>query len=105
MPSEPRLHVPTLTKAALVDQLRDNTGLPRVDASTLVEGLLDLMKETFEAGESLKISGFGNFVVRGKRARLGRNPHTGAPLTLASRRVLTFKASRVLRGALGESEG
>lgn len=104
MPSEPRTQPrsATLTKARLVDDLRDSTGLPRQDASALVEGLLESMKEALEAGETVKISGFGNFVVRSKRARRGRNPHSGEPITLPGRRVLTFKPSRILRDALQE---
>lgn len=106
MPSDPRPHVriPTLTKARLVDDLRDVSGLPRQDASALLEGLLESMKEALEAGETVKISGFGNFVVRTKRARRGRNPHSGESITLPGRRVLTFKPSRILRDAMQEPE-
>ncbi len=104
MPISPRPRQTALTKARLVDQLRERIGFPRQDASALVEGLLDLMKEALEAGESVKVSGFGNFVVRAKRARRGRNPHTGEAITLPGRRVLTFKASRLFREALQKPE-
>ena len=105
METEPRRpRAPTLTKARIIDDLREATGLPRADAATLVEGLLESMKEALEAGETVKVSGFGNFVVRTKHARRGRNPHSGEPITLPGRRVLTFKPSRVLRDELQEPE-
>ena len=69
-----------ITKARLVDELRASTGLPRQDALALFEGLLEAVKEALEAGEAVKISGFGNFVVRVKQARRGRNPHSGDAL-------------------------
>ena len=100
MPSSARPRQPALTKARLVDQLRERIGLPRQDATVLVEGLLDALKESLEAGETVKVSGFGNFVVRTKHARRGRNPHSGEAITLPGRRVLTFKASRLLREVL-----
>jgi integration host factor subunit alpha len=62
--------------------------------------VFDIIKETLEKGEKIKISGFGNFVVREKRSRVGRNPQTGEEIEISARRVLTFKPSQVLRGAL-----
>ena len=58
------------------------------------------VKETLGRGEKIKISGFGNFVVRAKKQRIGRNPQTGAPIPISARRVLTFKPSQVLKGVL-----
>jgi integration host factor subunit alpha len=104
VPSSPRARQPALTKARLVDDLRERIGLPRHDAAALVEGLLDSVKEALEAGESVKVSGFGNFVVRMKQPRRGRNPHSGEAITLPGRRVLTFKPSRLLREALQKPE-
>jgi integration host factor subunit alpha len=100
VPNSARPRPPALTKARLVDELRERIGLPRQDTAALIEGLLDSLKEALEAGEEVKVSGFGNFVVRAKRARRGRNPHTGEPITLPGRRVLTFKPSRLFRDAL-----
>ena len=60
----------------------------------------DTIKETLEKGEKIKISGFGNFVVRDKNARAGRNPQTGQEITISARRVLTFKPSQVLKNIL-----
>lgn len=96
--SEPT--APTLTKSALVDRVRDVTGLPRAEAADVVETLLETMKTTLEGGENLKISGFGSFLVRSKSARRGRNPKTAEAITLRRRRVLTFKPSPVLRGVV-----
>lgn len=95
-----RARARTLTKSKLVEGLQASTGLPRADANDLLEGLLELVKGTLEAGETLKVSGFGSFVVRVKAARRGRNPQTGDGITLPRRRVLSFKASRKLRDAL-----
>jgi integration host factor subunit alpha len=65
-----------------------------------VDLVFDLLKETLEKGDKIKISGFGNFVVREKRPRKGRNPQTGDEIQITARRVLTFKPSQVLRKAL-----
>ena len=61
--------------------------------------VFDTMKETLEKGEKIKISGFGNFVVRQKRPRIGRNPQTGEEIEISARRVLTFRPSQVLKSA------
>jgi len=95
-----RARVRTLTKSKLIDGIVEQTGLPRADATELVESLLETMKDTLGQGENLKISGFGSFVVRTKSARRGRNPQTGGTITLPRRRVLTFKPSPILRDLL-----
>src|SRR5438477_1364836 len=64
-----------------------------------------MMKETLGRGEKIKISGFGNFVLRDKRQRPGRNPQTGEPIKISERRVLTFKASQILKQALNPKRG
>lgn len=94
----------TLTKADLVERVREETGLPRTEASELVELVLETMKATMEAGETIKISGFGSFVVRAKAARRGRNPKTAESIVLPKRRVLTFKPSHVLRAVVNGGE-
>ena len=68
----------------------------------LVESIFDTIKDSLEAGENIKVSGFGNFQVKDKSARRGRNPQTGEEIEIAARRVLTFKASPVLKKALNE---
>jgi len=69
-----------------------------------VETVFDTVKETLERGEKIKISGFGNFVVRPKRSRVGRNPQTGKVIMISERKVLTFKPSQVLKDALNGSK-
>ena len=64
--------------------------------------MLDIIKETLERGENIKLSGFGSFNIQHKRARLGRNPQTGEQLTISARRILSFKASNVLRDKLNQ---
>lgn len=90
----------TITKAELIEQVYEKIGFSKKEAADLVELIFDLMKETLEKGEKIKISGFGNFVVRGKKSRVGRNPQTGQSIEISARRVLTFRPSQVLKNAL-----
>lgn len=80
-------------------------GFSKKEAADLVDLIFELMKETLGRGETIKISGFGNFVLRDKRQRQGRNPQTGDPITISARRVLTFKPSQLLKQALNPREG
>jgi len=91
-----------MTKADLVDAIYQRVGFSKKESAKVVEHLFDIIKGTLEAGENIKISGFGNLVVRDKRARIGRNPKTGEEIEISARRVLTFKPSQVLRNALKE---
>ena len=75
-------------------------GFSKKEAADIVELVFETVKETLGRGEKIKISGFGNFVLRDKRQRRGRNPQTGEPLTITERRVLTFKASQILKAIL-----
>ena len=77
-------------------------GFSKKEAADLVDLIFELMKETMGRGENIKISGFGNFVMRDKKKRQGRNPQTGEPITISARRVLTFKPSQLLKGALND---
>ena len=88
------------TKASIIDSICERIGLPKKDATDVVELLFDTMKQTLERGENLKISGFGSFSVRQKKSRLGRNPQTGDAMEISARKVVTFKPSQVLRDAL-----
>jgi integration host factor subunit alpha len=91
----------TMTKADIIDNVYEKVGgFSKKEAAEIVEVVFDTIKETLEAGEKIKISGFGNFVVRDKNSRIGRNPQTGQEITISARRVLTFKPSQVLKNAL-----
>lgn len=87
----------TLTRADLADALHREVGLSRADASRLVEQILGHLCEALAKGENVKISGFGSFILRDKGERIGRNPKTGVEVPIAPRRVLTFRASQMLR--------
>lgn len=86
------------TKLELVQAVYGELGgFSKKEAADLVDQVFELMKETLGRGEMIKISGFGNFVLRDKRQRQGRNPQTGEPIVITSRRVLTFKPSQILK--------
>ena len=104
--SEKKARGRTVTKAEMVERVRQVTGLGWTESGDLLECVLDSMKETLESGENIKISGFGSFLVRAKAPRRGRNPQTSASIVIPKRRVLTFKPSQVLRQSLnGRGEG
>ncbi len=93
----------TLTKADLVGRICKQELLNKAESVRAVESLLEIIKERLEAGENVLISGFGKFCIKDKRARRGRNPHTGEDLILDARRVVTFRPSGVLRKKLNEN--
>ncbi|MCX7977827.1 MAG: integration host factor subunit alpha [Bdellovibrionaceae bacterium] len=90
----------TVTKADIVEKVYQKIGFSKKEASELVELVFSSLKEVLQRGEKVKISGFGNFVVRGKNERIGRNPQTGERITISARRVLTFRPSQVLKAML-----
>lgn len=90
----------TMTKAAIIELVYGKIVPSKKESTEIVEQIFDTMKATLERGEKIKISGFGNFVVRHKRPRVGRNPQTGEEIEISARRVLTFKPSQVLKNAL-----
>ena len=92
-----------MTKAEIVEQIYEQVGFSKKESAELVEKVFEIIKETLADGEKVKISGFGNFVVREKNARKGRNPQTGEEILLDARRVLTFKPSLVLKNMLNDS--
>ena len=89
-----------MTKADIVEEVYERVGVSKQEAFRLTELFFDIIKETLEKGEKVKISSFGNFVVRAKRSRRGRNPQTGEEITITPRKVLTFKSSPLLKQAL-----
>lgn len=95
----------TLTRADLSEAVHLEVGLTRQDGSVLVERTLDLVAEALEAGQTVKLSGFGVFQVRAKRERIGRNPKTGEPATINPRRVIGFRASQVIKARIDRALG
>lgn len=95
-----------MTKAEIVQALYTRVGgFSKKESADIVDLVFEMMKETLGRGEKIKISGFGNFVLRDKRQRPGRNPQTGDPIKISERRVLTFKASQILKQALNPKSG
>jgi integration host factor subunit alpha len=103
-----------MTKAEIVQALYTKVGgFSRKESADLVDLVFEMIKDTLGRGEKIKVSGFGNFVLRDKRQRPGRNPQTGQPIKITERRVLTFKASQILKqvlniqavGATGKAAG
>ena len=87
----------TLTRAEIVDRLVQKTGLTKQDSSNFLERVLELVCVELEKDEDVKFARFGNFMVRRKKARVGRNPKTGEEAPITARRVVTFKPSPLLR--------
>lgn len=92
-----------MTKADIVEKIYERVGFSKKEASEVVESIFKVIKTRLEHGEKVKISGFGNFVVNEKRPRKGRNPQTGDEIIISGRRVLSFKASQVLKKAINPS--
>ncbi|MBC7946273.1 MAG: integration host factor subunit alpha [Chitinophagaceae bacterium] len=92
-----------MTKADIFEKVSDNLGLTKKESAELVEAVFSLIKSTLESGEKLKIAGFGNFEVKQKADRRGRNPQTGEAITIEARRILTFKPSTILRKAINSN--
>lgn len=93
----------TLTKAELADLLFDKVGLNKREAKDMVEAFFEEIRQSLETGESVKLSGFGNFQLRDKPQRPGRNPKTGEEIPISARRVVTFHASQKLKGMVEEN--
>jgi integration host factor subunit alpha len=89
-----------MTKADIVEHIFEKVGFSKKDVAEVIELLFETIKETTENGKNVKISGFGNFMVRQKRQRRGRNPQTGEDMTITARRVLTFRPSQILKDAV-----
>jgi len=89
-----------MTKVDIISTVYEKVGFSKKEAMRVVETIFDIMKETLERGEKIKISGFGNFIVRKKRTRRGRNPQTGGDIEISARKIMTFKPSQVLKNEL-----
>jgi integration host factor subunit alpha len=95
----------TMTKAELAEALFDRLGLNKREAKDMVDGFFDEIRQALERGESVKLSSFGNFQLRDKPQRPGRNPKTGEEIAITARRVVTFHASQKLKAAVATAAG
>ncbi|HEY4319487.1 MAG TPA: integration host factor subunit alpha [Herbaspirillum sp.] len=95
--SQAEKNLPTLTKAELAELLFEQVGLNKREAKDMVETFFDEIRDSLERGEAVKLSGFGNFQLRDKPQRPGRNPKTGEEIPITARRVVTFHASQKLK--------
>ena len=96
----PTLETPTLTKAELAEMLFERLGLNKRESKDMVEAFFDLIHATLVSGADVKMSGFGNFNIRRKAPRPGRNPRTGEAIPIKARNVVTFHASHKLKGVV-----
>jgi len=93
-----------VTKAEIAKVVHERVGLSKKESGQIVELVLAAIRASLEEGEDVKLSGFGHFMVRQKNARRGRNPKTGDEITISSRRVVTFRASQLLKQSLIEGD-
>ena len=93
----------TLTKAELADLLFERVGLNKREAKDMVESFFEEVRTSLEGGDSVKLSGFGNFQLRDKPQRPGRNPKTGEEIPITARRVVTFHASQKLKAMVEQN--
>ena len=93
----------TLTRADLIEAVYNEIGLSRVESSEIVEAVLDEVSTALVSGEEVKLSSFGTFSVRQKSGRIGRNPKTGEEVPITPRRVLSFRASHVMKDRINEA--
>jgi integration host factor subunit alpha len=91
-----------MTKADLINTVYKEMNLSKKESAAIINEIFETIKETLERGEKVKISGFGNFIVRKKEPRKGRNPQTGDELEISARKIVTFKPSQILKSALNE---
>ncbi|WEK47580.1 MAG: integration host factor subunit alpha [Candidatus Andeanibacterium colombiense] len=94
--------VGTLTRADLAEVINRKLGFSRAESLAMVETILDHMSVALAEGENVKISGFGTFLLRDKKQRVGRNPKTGIEVPITPRRVLTFRASQILKDRISD---
>ena len=90
----------SLTKIDITEAVRDKFGMPKKECASIIESLFAIIKADLNNGNDVMISGFGKWTVLKKKARNGRNPKTGKAMTIAARKVVTFKSSKVLRNVV-----
>ncbi len=96
------MHAGTLTRADLSDTVHNRLGVSRAESASIVERVLHHMCHALSLGENVKISSFGTFILRDKGQRVGRNPKTGVEVPIAPRRVMTFRASQIMRDRIAK---
>lgn len=89
-----------MTREDLKEKIREELGLSKQESSELVEEILKILISTLARGDDIILSGFGKFEIRAKKARMGRNPKTGAPYTISGRKVVNFKPSKLFKDLL-----
>ena len=94
----------SMTKIDIIESIYEKLGLPKKDCVSIVDSVFDIIKNDLDKGNDVMISGFGKWTVKAKKKRIGRNPQTGESLTITARKVVTFKSSTVLRGAVNSKE-
>ena len=92
----------SMTKIDITEAIREKFGIPKKDCVYIVESLFDIIKDDLDKWNPVMISGFGKWTVKAKKARKGRNPQNGKAMTIAARRVVTFKPSNVLRDKVND---
>ncbi len=93
-----------MTKADIVEAVYKNVGFSKKESTEIVELVFETMRQALEKGAKVKISGFGNFTVRKKKTRMGRNPQTGEEIKISARKVMTFKPSQVLKNSVNRAK-
>jgi integration host factor subunit alpha len=91
-----------MTKIEIVTNVYEKLGFSKRECADIVDKFFEVIKETLSKGENVKISGFGNFIVKQKKARRGRNPQTGDEIEIAKRKVLNYRLSQVLKDAIND---
>ena len=92
-----------LTKADMAERLYDEVGLNKREAKEFVDAFFDAIRQSLEQGRQVKLSGYGNFDLRRKNERPGRNPKTGEPAAISPRRVISFRASQIMKGRVHDA--
>ena len=92
-----------MTKVDVIESIYEKLNLPKKEVEKVVETVFDIIRETLQEEDKLMITGFGDFIIRNKKARRGRNPQTGSDIVISPRRSLTFKPSSVFKASLNQS--
>jgi integration host factor subunit alpha len=93
-----------MTKVYVIETIYEKLDLPRKEVGRVVESVFDIIKETLQQEGKLMVSGFGDFIIRNKKARRGRNPKTGSDMVISPRRIVTFKPSPMFKASLNQSK-